>query len=188
METGKTSKFKSQISLIAVLLMSAIIIPSQMMGSTPKRLFGALASMSDITLVYISEAAFQSGFKVPSDESIVLSLNGSSLTGFEMAKAQFDGKEKKAIVKLANDIIEHNNFELLTEIQKGFEGGFTRVYIIPIADKPGYASQVFIYSNRGSFGATVISITGNLYLRHLFAESLPFVRISSYYDLIGNKV
>lgn len=151
--------------LPALLLM---LLSLQSFAKEPPRLFASLANTPNITLVYISEAALKSGIRVPDNSAVALSLAGSTLTSFEMVKAQFDGKEKRAIVRLGKEIVQNNDLTLLTEVQDGFDSGFTRIYYSPDGSNTTIAKQVFIFQSSNSFGATLISLTGRLDISKLF--------------------
>lgn len=167
--------------IVIWLVLLAIITPlcSVAKQKAPQRLFSSLANTPNITIIYISESALRGGIRIPNNSAVNLSLSGSTLTSFEMVKSQFDGKEKKAIVRLANDIISHSDFSLLTEVQDGFDSRFTRIYYVPDSSNSNYAKQVFIFQSSNSFGATLINITGHLDITKLFrADNLSSQNLS----------
>lgn len=158
---------------LLLMLVFMALLPARMSAKGDERLFASFANTPNVTLVYISEAALRGGIRIPQNSPIAFSLTGSKLTSFEMVKTQFDGKEKRAIVRRANEIIDHKNFSLLTEVQDGFDSGFTRVYFLPEkgTPNPNIASQIFIFQSSNSFGATLINMTGYLNIAKLFREN-----------------
>ncbi len=166
-----TASAKRRIGFLLLALMCVLLsAPSQAIAKEPERLFESLQATPNITIIYVSGEALQCGIGIPKKSPVSLFLEGSNLTSFEMVKAQFDGKEKRAIVELGNEIVKRNKFSVLTEVQEGFDSGFTRIYFKP-ANQTGRASQVFIFQSTNSFGATLINMTGSIDLAKIFSRS-----------------
>lgn len=163
----------AQRRVLLTLLIFMSILPARMHAKSDERLFASFANVPNVTLVYISEAALRGGIRIPRNSPVAFSLTGSTLTSFEMVKAPFDGKEKRAIVRLANEIIGRKGLSLLTEVQDGFDFGFTRVYFLPEKDASNMACQIFIFQSSNSFGATLINMTGRLDITKLFRADTP---------------
>lgn len=177
---------KALLSLLVILLVSPA-----MSAKNPDRLFSSLANTQGVTYIYISEAAFANGVQLSQRRvPLPISLANSEVKSFEMVKAEFDGKEKRSIVELGNQIVKGNYFTLLTETQDGFDAKFTRIYCRPQNDK--YASEVLIFSSSNAFGATLVYITGKISLESLltggttsmnmnlnfYFSKLPLVKVS----------
>lgn len=153
-----------------IILLAALIfgLSSALYAQNGKRVFKELANVPNINLVYISEAAFDNGYSL-SASKIPLRLENSQITGFEMAKAVFDGKEKKSILKMADKIISENDMELLSETRDDFDSKYTKIYYVPKSKE--FAKEIFIISSSNSFGATAIYITGKLWLKSFLSGS-----------------
>ena len=139
-----------------IILLAALIfgLSSALYAQNGKRVFKDLANVPNINLVYISEAAFDNGYSLSANK-IPLRLENSQITGFEMAKAVFDGKEKKSILKMADKIISENDMELLSETRDDFDSKYTKIYYVPKSKE--FAKEIFIISSSNSFGATQLS-------------------------------
>lgn len=157
---------------ILFLLVCALYASHSLNAKGPERLFSSLQSTPNITSVYISEEALNAGLNIPDNSKGLLSLRGSELTSFEMVSATFDGKEKQAIVKLGNEIIDKYDFVLLSEVRKDFNNENTHIYYKPYNGCKGYASKIFIFQYTNNFGASLVYMTGKIDLKQLFGNGM----------------
>lgn len=164
---------------ILLLLIAVAMVPG-LSAKSPQRLFESLANTQGINYIYISEAAFANGVTLSQRRMpLPFSLANSAVKSFEMVKADFDGREKKKIVELGNELVKNGHFTLLTETQDGFDAKFTRIYCRE--DGASYASEVLIFSSSNSYGATLVYITGKISLKSLLSNGTTSMNLGFYF-------
>lgn len=165
---------------VFLLLLFLLTVSPVISAKNPNRLFSSLAGNQGVTYIYISEAAFANGVNLSQRRvPLSISLADSEVKSFEMVKAEFDGKEKRSIVELGNQIVKSDYFTLLTETQDEFDAKFTRIYYCQL--NKNYASEVLIFSSSNVFGATLVYITGKISLESLLSGGSTSMNLYFYF-------